>query len=172
MKATIPRRSAFIAALVCGLGLAAVALAASRTTSVGTHTSKQGKVLANSRGFSLYMFAKDTPGAKGKSAKSTCYGQCAKVWPPLLVSAGGRAVAARGSGVNQRLLATARRKDGKLEVTYDGWPLYTYAPDTKAGQTNGEAANQFGARWYVLNTKGQTLNKSGGVVCVTVCQSY
>jgi len=171
MTRRILRRSILTAVVVCLLGLAAVALAASNTI-VGTHSSKQGKILANSKGFSLYNFAKDTQGGKGKQAKSTCYGQCAKVWPPLLVAKGGKVIAAKRSGVNQRLLGTTRRKDGKLEVTYNGWPLYTYAPDTKPGQTNGEEANQFGAKWYVLNTKGDALDKSGKAVCVTVCQSY
>src|SRR5260370_26062705 len=103
------------------------------------------------------MFVKDK-----KGGKSTCYGQCARVWPPLLTSA--RPVAVKGSGVNAKLLGTTRRSDGKLEVTYNGYPLYLYAPDRKPGQTNGEGVSQFGAKWYLLDTAGQ-IGKGGGVSC-------
>ena len=157
MTRTALRRSMFIGALLGVLASAAIAVAASNTT-VTTHGSKKGTILANSRGFSLYMFLKDKQGGKGKSAKSNCYCQCAKIWPPLLVSKGGKPVGAHG--VNSKLLGTTRRKDGKVEVTYNGWPLYTYLPDTKPGNIKGEGAVQFGAAWFVLNTKGQ-LVKTG-----------
>ncbi len=154
MRSTVLRRSTFLSALLGALVLAAVAVAASNTT-VTTHNTSKGKILSNSRGFSLYMFAKDKQGSGGKAPKITCYGQCAKIWPPLLVSKNGKVVAGNGSSVNQHLLGTARRRDGKVQATYNGWPLYLYVPDTKPGQTHGEGAVQFGAAWYLLNTKGQ-----------------
>jgi predicted lipoprotein with Yx(FWY)xxD motif len=144
------RRAGGIAVLLGGLSalLAITAIAsAAGSTSVGTHNTKKGKVLASVHGYSLYMFQKDKRGGK-----STCYGQCAKVWPPLLTT--GKPGAIKGSGVNSRLLGTTKRTDGKLEVTYNGWPLYLYAPDRKPGDINGEGANQFGAPWYLLNTAG------------------
>ena len=145
------RRTALVAGLLSVLVGAAIASAAGGT-GVGTHGTKYGKVLANSRGYSLYMFKKDK-----QHGKSTCYGPCAKVWPPLLTS--GKPVAISRSGVNSRLLGTTRRSDGKLEVTYNGWPLYRYAPDRKPGQANGEAAVQFGAAWYLLNTAGSIVKR-------------
>ena len=164
MTATILRRSTFTAALACMLGLAAIAVAASNNTTVGTHSSKQGKILANAKGFSLYNFAKDTQGVNGKQAKSTCYGHCAQVWPPLLVKGRGKPVAANRSGVNSKLLGTVRRKDGTVEVTYNGWPLYTYVPDKKPGDTVGQNVNQFGAKWYLLKANGSVI-KPGGNSC-------
>jgi predicted lipoprotein with Yx(FWY)xxD motif len=143
----VVRRTVLAASLVGALSAAAIASAAGGT-GVGTHSTKKGKVLANSHGYSLYMFQKDKQGGK-----STCYGQCAVVWPPLLST--GKPVALRGSGVNSKLLGTVKRRDGKLEVTYNGWPLYLYQPDRKPGQINGEGANQFGAPWYLLNTSGK-----------------
>lgn len=161
MRSTVPRRSMFIVALVGALATAAVAVAASNTT-VNTHTTSRGKVLSNSHGFSLYMFMKDKQGGHGKTLKITCYGDCATAWPPLLVKSGGKAVAARASGINQRLLKTARRRDGTLQVTYNGWPLYTYAGDGRAGQTSGEGVKQFGAAWYLLKTSGQLVKCPSG----------
>lgn len=157
------RRAGLLAGLLALL-VTAIASAAA-PTAVGTHGTKKGKVLANSRGFSLYMFAKDKRGGK-----STCYGQCAKVWPPLLSS--GKPVALKGSGVNSKLLGTTKRSDGKLEVTYNGWPLYLYAPDTKPGQINGEGAVQFGAAWYLLNTAGNLVKPKSGGVCNPLCPGY
>ena len=127
--------------------LVGAALAAQRPTTVTTHRIKLGVVLANARGFTLYMFAAD------RNGKSTCYGGCAGVWPPLLTS--GRVVAKRGSGVESRLLGTTRRKDGKLQVTYNHYPLYLYTPDLRPGDACGESSTSFGAPWWVLNTAGK-----------------
>jgi predicted lipoprotein with Yx(FWY)xxD motif len=107
-----------------------------------------GVVLVDSRGHSLYLFQKDRGG------KSACYGGCAAFWPPLLTS--GKPVA--GSGVKAVLLGTVKRSDGKLQVTYAGHPLYGFALDRKAGQTNGEGSNDFGAKWYVLAPSGKKID--------------
>ena len=40
-----------------------------------------------------------------------------------------------------------------------GHPLYRFALDTKAGQTNGEALKKFGAEWYVLASSGKKIDK-------------
>ena len=156
MRSNFLRRTIPVIVLLAALALAAIAGAASDTT-VTTHRTSKGKVLANSRGFSLYMFKKDKQGGKGKQAKSNCYGSCAKLWPPLLVSKGVKVVAAKGSGLNSKLLGTTKRTDGKLEVTYNGWPLHTNVPDHKPGDIKGEGTDQFGAAWYLLNASGHII---------------
>jgi hypothetical protein len=64
------------------------------------------------------------------------------------------------------LLGVTRRGDGKRQVTYAGHPLYTFAVDTKAGQTNGEGLKDFGASWDVVSATGRavepTTSDSGG----------
>ncbi len=51
-------------------------------------------------------------------------------------------------------------------MTYNHHPLYTFAQDTKAGQTNGEGVDAFGGQWYTLSPAGATTKKpsssSGG----------
>jgi predicted lipoprotein with Yx(FWY)xxD motif len=131
----------------CGL-LAAVAATAG-TTAVKVEKTSIGKVIANSKGHTLYMFRGD------KAATSKCYGACAATWPPLLTS--GKPVAA--AGVKVSLLGTTKRKDGKLQVTYKKYPLYTYAGDTKAGQTTGEGSKLFGAGWYALTPTGVVIDR-------------
>ena len=49
------------------------------------------------------------------------------------------------------------RPDGATQVTYDGHPLYRYAGDSKAGDTNGQGINEFGALWYVLSATGNEI---------------
>ena len=86
---------------------------------------------------------------------STCYGACAALWPPLLTK--GKPIA--GHGVRASLLGTTKRKDGKLEVTYNGHPLYYFVTDRKPGQTTGQAVNQFGAPWWVLSAAGKEIHR-------------
>ncbi|MGW6684207.1 COG4315 family predicted lipoprotein [[Kitasatospora] papulosa] len=110
------------------------------TKSAGT----LGTILVDDKGNTLYLFLADTKN------KSNCAGACAKAWPPLLT----KGAAKVGNGVDKKLLGTATRSGGDEQVTYNGHPLYYYVNDKKPGQTNGQALNQFGAEWYVLNTKG------------------
>ena len=106
-----------------------------------------GEVLVDARGRTLYLRAIDA------SHKSTCYGSCAAAWPPFVTS--GKPLA--GSGVKQALLGTAKRKDGGLQVTYAGHPLYFYGQDTKAGQTSGQGS---GSAWWVVAASGQKITKT------------
>jgi predicted lipoprotein with Yx(FWY)xxD motif len=62
-------------------------------------------------------------------------------------------------GAAARMLGTTARKSG-TQVTYAGHPLYRFAGDTKAGQTNGEGSMAFGAGWYVLRPDGHRIDKS------------
>jgi predicted lipoprotein with Yx(FWY)xxD motif len=116
-------------------------------TTVNVRSTSLGKILVDPRGRSLYLFEKDT------GPKSTCSGACASAWPPFRTSGKPKA----GSGVTASLLGTTTRSDGNDEVTYNGHPLYYYAGDQKAGDTNGQDLNQFGAPWYVLSPAGNKI---------------
>ena len=111
--------------------------------------SPLGRILVDSKGITLYDFVKD------KGTTSVCYGACAALWPPLFTK--GKPVA--GPGVRASLLGTTKRKDGKLEVTYGGHPLYYFVTDRKAGQTTGQGVNQFGAPWWVLSAAGKEIHR-------------
>ena len=50
------------------------------------------------------------------------------------------------------------RKDGKLEVTYGGHPLYYFVGDAQPGQTNGEGLNEFGGLWYAISPSGMQVS--------------
>jgi len=104
-----------------------------------------GKVLVDSEGLTLYYFEKDEGG------KSACYGACASAWPPLTTSGMPQAV----SGAESSKLGTTKRTDGTTQVTYAGWPLYTYTADSKPGEDNGTDVDSFGAPWYPLHPNGE-----------------
>jgi predicted lipoprotein with Yx(FWY)xxD motif len=134
--------AATVALVVAGTGSAA-----NRAT-VKTRHGKLGTFLVAGNGRTLYLFEKD------KTSKSTCSGQCAQFWPPLLTS--GKAKA--GGKAKASLFGTTRRSDGKLQVTYKGHPLYTFSQDAKPGDTMGEGFNAFGAKWYVLAPSGKKID--------------
>ncbi len=92
--------------------------------------------------------------ARGRSA---CAGACAAYWPPLLVK--GKPTVA--GAAKKALLGTTRRADGTRQVTYAGHPLYLFAGDTRAGQTNGQDLHDFGAGWYVVSTAGKKIEQDG-----------
>jgi predicted lipoprotein with Yx(FWY)xxD motif len=142
--------AALTVAVACLVGVAGAAThaAGQRTTPVTAHSSKYGTVLFDGKGRSLYLFAKDRGG------KSSCYGSCATAWPPLLTKGSPHA----GKGARKGLLGTTRRRDGKLQVTYAGHPLYGFAGDTKRGQITCQNVSQFGGTWLVVSAAGRAVH--------------
>lgn len=104
-----------------------------------------GTIIVDSEGLTLYDFHKD------KGGTSACYDACAGAWPPLLTE--GKPQAEAGAMASQ--LGMTERKDGTVQVTYNGWPLYTYAGDKAPGEANGNDIDQFGAEWYALQPNGE-----------------
>jgi predicted lipoprotein with Yx(FWY)xxD motif len=104
-----------------------------------------GTILVDSEGRTLYDFHKD------KGSKSACYGACAGAWPPVLSEGDPQAQ----GPADRSMLGTTKRKDGTVQVTYNGWPLYTYAGDQNPGEANGNDIDEFGAEWYALQPNGQ-----------------
>ncbi|MGW7194214.1 SCO0930 family lipoprotein, partial [Streptomyces sp. NPDC054838] len=106
-----------------------------------------GPVLTDSAGFALYRFDKDT----AKPPKSNCDGDCAKAWPAV---AAGDATAA--AGMDAALLGEVVRTDGSKQLTVAGWPVYRFAKDTKAGDTNGQGV---GGTWFAAAPDGKKAAK-------------
>ena len=136
-------------ALAAAFAVPALASASAGTPVKVEKTTTLGKVVADARGHTLYLFRAD------HGSTSACYGACAQFWPPLLTSGKPHAAA----GIRASLLGTTKRRDGKLQVTYKGHPLYTFVQDTKAGMTSGEGSTNFGAKWYALAPSGATIDK-------------
>jgi predicted lipoprotein with Yx(FWY)xxD motif len=151
MKHGIKLFSALVVSAAIASIVAAFALANSTTsggTTVAIAKSRLGRILVDSKGITLYDFVVD------KHGTSACYGACAALWPPLLTKGKPHA----GPGVRTSLLGTTKRKDGKLEVTYNHHPLYYFVSDRKRGQTTGQGVNQFGGPWWVLSPAGKEIH--------------
>ncbi|MET0543672.1 MAG: ATP-binding protein [Variovorax sp.] len=82
-------------------------------------------VLIGPTGMTLYTFARDT----ANSGKSACSGACATNWPPLIAPE-----AAKPMGGYSVVV----RDDGKKQWAYNGWPLYYWSKDAKAGDKTGD----------------------------------
>ncbi len=116
------------------------------------NASGLGMVLVDSKGMTLYDFHKD------KGTESACYGECAKAWPPLLSE--GEPQPSNGTSASK--LGTTERKDGTMQVTYAGHPLYGFVGDKAPGEANGNDVTAFGGEWYALMGNGEEPEDSGG----------
>ena len=110
------------------------------TAQVSQH-AELGNILTDSDGGTLYLFTTDERNV------SNCSGGCAQAWPPLI--ADGDPVA--GEGVSADHLGTIARADGSSQVTYNGWPLYSFASDEQPGDANGQGS---GDVWFVVSSDG------------------
>jgi predicted lipoprotein with Yx(FWY)xxD motif len=115
---------------------------ASMSTVNVADNSQYGSILVDQNGMTLYMFTNDTQGA----GTSACSGGCATLWPALTASS-----PTAGTGVDSSKLGTLTRSDGTTQVTYNGWPLYTYSADTQPGDATGQG---FKSVWYVVAPSG------------------
>ncbi|MFC4174291.1 hypothetical protein ACFOYU_19955 [Microvirga sp. GCM10011540] len=106
-----------------------------------------GRYLTDTEGRALYMFTADKPG------ESNCYDRCAAAWPPFITSEKPR----EGDAVNSAMLDIMKRKDGKLQVTYNSMPLYYYANDKGAGATTGQDVKGSGGEWYLVSPEGKPI---------------
>ena len=118
--------------------------ASNSATVVSTAKTSLGRILVNSRGHTLYLLGSDPKG------KSTCSGMCAKFWPPLISAAQPRVE----GGAKASLVGRIRRSDGRMQVTYNHHPLYTFVKDTAKGQTKGEGVKAFGGTWDAVSVAG------------------
>ena len=132
------------------------AAASTGTSTQAVISTKSNPVLettilaAGPKKLTVYMFEADHGG------KSTCYAACAAAWPPVLTSGSPKAE----GGASASKLGTTTRSDGTKQVTYAGWPLYYYTPDSAETDITGQGVNSFGALWYVLSPAGQVIKKS------------
>jgi predicted lipoprotein with Yx(FWY)xxD motif len=123
--------------------------AAAAATVSAKSVSGLGTVLVNQKGQTLYMLTSE----KGDKIACMASSGCLHAWPEVDLPSGTKAPTA-GSGVKASLLGTVKGATGQTEVTYNGWPLYTFIGDTSAGSAKGQGLTNFGGTWYVLNTAG------------------
>jgi len=110
-------------------------------------TGALGTFITDGTGKTLYMFTPDD----GQAAP-TCNDQCAASWPALTASAASDVTV--GDGLDQSKIKLEARADGTQQVVYGDYPLYYFAKDSAAGQTNGQGV---GSKWYVVGNDGEPI---------------
>ena len=127
---------------------AGASAAAGGVTQLSVRGSDYGKVLFGPGGRAVYMYVPD------RRSKSTCYGSCARSWHPLLTNGAPLA----GPGVEATLVGTTTRRDGSVQVTFNGHPLYydnMSGESTAAGEIGCQHLDINGGIWLILKPNGQ-----------------
>lgn len=152
--------SVFFLAAACGSGGAGVGSTTSSTptsdsmmhhATLDVRDSRFGQIVVDRDGRALYLFTAD------QTSASNCYDACAKAWPPLLGDKTTAPVAMHTA--NAALIGTTTRKDGTVQVTYGGHPLYYYEGDN-AGEVKCQGVVNFGGTWYVVDATGNAITKT------------
>jgi predicted lipoprotein with Yx(FWY)xxD motif len=110
-----------------------------------------GEYVTDSAGRALYMFEED------KRGQSNCYEDCAEVWPPLVTKEETIGI----QDVDKDLVGLIERKDGLMQVTYNGMPLYYYTKDEgQPGSTTGHDVHDKFGEWYLVAPSGKKVAAS------------
>jgi predicted lipoprotein with Yx(FWY)xxD motif len=116
---------------------ASSASSATPTVLASAKKAKVGSVIVDAQGRTLYRFTAEAQGVP------VCTGECVGTWPPALASS--------ATGLPEHVATVKRPDGGKLQLTYDGHPLYRYAGDQTKADANGEGV---GGQWYVVKAGG------------------
>ncbi|MGE4543272.1 MAG: hypothetical protein AB7D06_04080 [Pedobacter sp.] len=96
-----------------------------------------GRYLTDTEGMALYFFKNDSVG------ESVCTGGCVNNWPLFY-----RPQIEPPDGLDASDFGTITRKDGAMQTTFRGFPLYYFKGDVAPGDTKG---NDMMDVWYVID---------------------
>jgi glucose/arabinose dehydrogenase/mono/diheme cytochrome c family protein len=133
--------------------------ASTATVSIG-ESEEYGAYLTDAEGRTLYLFINEEVEAQGdermtsgvRSNAAPCTEGCLTSWPPLT----GETFEA-GEGVDAELLYT-EDVDGRMQVVYNGWPLYYFARDEEPGRLEGQGRGSAPTIWYIVSPEGQPIH--------------
>ena len=130
-------------AAVAALAFASAAMAGPAAPVKKLKAAGFGFVLARADRQALYYWQVE----KKAGGKVRCTGTCAALWPPLIVRSR-TAVPAHVTGI-KGTFGVIRRPGGKLQVTYNRLPVYTYVHE---GPTQVLCNDVNG--WFVVRLRG------------------
>jgi predicted lipoprotein with Yx(FWY)xxD motif len=137
-----------LALAACGMGAHGSAPPATPTKSaVAIHVASNpvlGRYLTTADGRTLYYFTPEQD-SHPTAPHIVATGQLLQTWHPLLSPSGLLTTNVSLPGT----LTTVPRPDGGRQVTYNDWPLYTFAGDLNPGETNGQGIT---GQWFVATT--------------------
>jgi len=111
------------------------------STTLQLVSTSLGKVVADSKGRTLYLFVPD-----GTSTVSKVPAGILSLWPPVQATG----VPTLGPGLTAKS-STGAQPNGQQWVLYNGHLLYAYSGDQKAGDVTG---NGIGSVWYAVTAAG------------------
>jgi len=122
--------------------------AATGPTTVALGTTSLGQILVDSKGITLYINENDKPGAP------SCTAGCLTAWPPLVAPAS----PTYGAGLDASKFSTVMAADGTKQLAVNGFPLYYFTNDKKAGDVTGQDSGGF----YVVGKDYQKIEGKTG----------
>jgi len=147
-----PGRPGMILLAVAGvatLALAGIAMAkvltlkvannAPVTNTAGMTTNENIAVTSHGRG--VYMLTGDSK-RHPKCKSSSCFA----IWPPVTVHSARHL--SKAAGIHGKL--GTWRRNGFIQLTLGGHPLYMYSGDNRKDVANGEGIVSFGGTWHVI----------------------
>lgn len=148
-------------AAVAGIAYAAIAStgdAGSKPTdySLRTANTPAGRMVVTGTGMTVYVYLPD----QTQPSRTTCTGDCANDWPPVLLT--GRTP--KVSGIDRSRVGIVVRPDGSRQLTVNGYPLYRFAADLRPGDVRGESV---GETWFAIDPGGNFLALSPEVFTPT-----
>ncbi len=174
VRGPVVRRAAVLPLLL--VGLAALAACGQQVdegpkpqlsgpdTTLQVRPSFYGATLADGAGHTLYQFSADTGG------RPTCTDACAQVWRPYIALGEPGAKDGNVNALNDDLIDTVTRADGRQQVIYAGHPLYYFANDAAPGDPvhvddiRGAGQKQFGGTWSAVSASGDPVAPNGSTV--------
>ena len=135
------RTLAILTALSAVLAVGTAAAAATRAPAIRYVDDQFGPVLATPKKQALYYWNAE------KDFKIHCKGECAKLWPPLVVRRAA-VVRAHVAGI-KGTFGTITRPDGRRQVTFNRRPVYTYAHEAPTQVLCDDVGG-----WFVVRLRG------------------
>ena len=118
------------------IALASLQVARSARVTDQSGVTKHESIATTSRGFAVYELTADS----SRHPECTQASGCFTVWPPVTVSSA--KALSKATGVNGKLGVWHR--NGFVQVTLGGHPLYRFAHDTQRHVATGEGIHGFG----------------------------
>jgi predicted lipoprotein with Yx(FWY)xxD motif len=112
---------------------------------LSTATSKDGTILVDSTGKSIYILTSDKP-----NGASACTTQCLQFWPAVAAPS---PLPTSLSGITAKL-GTFMAADGSSQLTINGYPAYTFSMDSGPGMISGQGVKSFGGVWWLVTPSG------------------
>lgn len=133
-----------ISALSLALLLLMVGASVSSATGgdLGVGNTSLGNIVVDGKGMTAYYYQPDVV----DSGVSTCTGGCLAHWPAITSTSATPIVA----GITAKVTTIAATN----QIVLNGRPIYTFAGDSKPGDTNGQG---IGGIWWVISPTGVEL---------------